>query len=615
LEGAIPDSEQDRDVEVSTSETPNLNNAHEKIEEFRHVGLENVKKANEIHTAKELESSWSGGVQGIDERQNVARYHSSFWTVHLAIHLLLVPSKDPSDETVQRLWSWVQRYKARSLSRPIGTRETDPPGLMEQIRKSTPKCREMYEDMLRLQEDWKQAVLEDRLDIRRRLDVHRHEMKKHHSLLRRLIDLTDGTSLEQSDIASLEADIGFPVVLVDWFYLQPMFPSEPGKLLLFTARSKVLDKKPSLTMDILSTTMEKIEAWRLKNLNSKRNLVLSEVRSEFDRSLGGLIALLAHRTDKNEVLVLCPSASLHRLPLHALRLPNRSEVGVSVLIQRNPIVYSHSHSLLRSCVSSTESAQSSPTPVNPRFISGIFEEESESKDVNENEGNYAAGRKNIKELAEWFGTPAMRDADGSKKDFMVAVEKSRVLHLHTHCNWISEDPLNHHLEFPAVDPALIATAPQNYQLTAREVFDMHLLSGTHVNMIACQGVVTDVKPGDEVLRLVPALLYSGASSTVSTLWSIHDEHGAEFSSYFFQSFLEQCLDCKEESDEANGQQNLCFADIARALQDTVKAMLDEEPDAPLYRWASFVMHGFWQFPLSRDDIEWLATDAHERMIG
>lgn len=203
----------------------------------------------------------------------------------------------------------------------------------------------------------------------------------------------------------------------------------------------------------------------------------------------------------------------------------------------------------------------------------------------------------------------MLDADASKQDFLTKAAKSRLLHVHTHCEWDSKDPLDHNVRFPELDPELVAAAPQDYKLTAREVFNMRLLPGTHINLVACQGGLTEVKLGDEVMGLVPALLYSGASSTISTLWSIADVHGSAFSKFFFQAFLEQC---EELHDEVDPNEAICFVDVAEALQTAVVKMC-KGPDHPLYGWASFVMHGYWRLPLSRSDIKWLATNVYDNV--
>ncbi len=145
---------------------------------------------------------------------------------------------------------------------------------------------------------------------------------------------------------------------------------------------------------------------------------------------------------------------------------------------------------------------------------------------------------------------------------------------------------------------------------------MRVLPGTHVNIIACQGGLTDVKLGDEVMGLVPALLYSGASSTVSTLWSIADGDGANFAQHFFDSFLRQCTpqigksmtrrpstsDASNDVADVVDTEPLRVVDLAKALRAAVVKM-DRGETQPLYRWAGFVLHGFWRFPLSEKDRE------------
>ena len=569
-------------------------------EEFRRLGLASAIEADKIHTAIELEASWSGGVRGVDERQRVARYHSSFWNVHLAISLHLTATVKITDGAVQRMWSWVQRYKARSLSRTIGIGNTDPAGLKDQIMASA-ESRSKYEEMVRLEKEIAGAKYGTKFDLRRRLDKHLSSMKDD-DLLRRLINLREGTPLGLSDIAAIEAEVGSPIVLVDWFYMTPSYRGDKGNLLLFTARA---NSQP--TMDILPTTMEAVENWRIQYLQSRR-LTRDIARPEFDSELGGLIAPLAKHTKPEDILVLCPSTTLHKLPLHALFLHGSSNEGVQVLIERNRVVYSHSHSLLRSCASATEQARVSPAPMRPQFIAGISKAHAEYKRSGQG-GDYTKGHACITDLARWFNAPAMLDADASKQDFLRKAAKSRLLHVHTHCEWDSKDPLDHNVRFPELDPGLVAAAPQDYKLTAREVFNMRLLPGTHINLVACQGGLTEVKPGDEVMGLVPALLYSGASSTISTLWSIADGDGSAFSKFFFQAFLEQC---EKLHDEVDPNEAICFVDVAEALQTAVVKMC-KAPDQPLYGWASFVMHGYWRLPLSRSDIEWLATNVYDNV--
>ncbi|KAE9373650.1 hypothetical protein N431DRAFT_407314 [Stipitochalara longipes BDJ] len=596
------------------------------IKMIRNIGLDKIKETDEIYTESELRASWRDGLHGINDRHSISKFHASSLTISIAINLLLAEPGSASIDTVTSVWKWVQKYKARSLARTIGIHTSDPPGLVSQIMAST-EARSAYEDMLSLEKQIKEAKLSARFYLRRKMDVLQNSMKRI-PLLRQLIDLREGTPFDMSDIAAINTQIGATIVLIDWFYLPPFLAGETGRLLLFTARA---NSQP--TMDILTTTIEDTHAWQNTYLTPEKwtdypeeRLRYKDARIAFDNMLGGLVAPLADLTHADEILVLCPSTTLHRLPLHALSIKtpdpeDKNQFILEGLIHRNPIVYIHSHSLLRSCFSATEHARFSPLPMNAQFLSGIPEAKAFYYDEKlDRHFDYRAGRGSIKGLAEWFNTKPMMDKTASKEDFLRVATQSRLLHLHTHCNWNLSDPLDHHVELPNLNEAAEPGQHQITKLTTREVFDIRVLPGTHVNMIACQGGVIEVKPGDEVMGLIPALLYSGASSTISTLWSISDSDGAEFAFQFFDSFLQQCV-TQGNSRAAGGEQkggdgmlntqersSGCIVDIAKAVTSAVRKM-DLGEDRPLYHWAGFVLHGFWEYPLSKEDAEWLQRES------
>lgn len=595
------------------------------IKTIRDIGLEKLKESDIIYTENEIHASWTGGLHGVNNRQSVSKFHISSHTIYTAINLLLAEAEGVSTNTVTTIWNWVQKYKARSLARTIGIQARDPPGLVSQIMASA-EARPGYEEMLNLDRQIMEVEPNARFHLRRKLDVHRNSMKKTNNLLRQLIDLREGTPFDISDIAAIQDQIGEPFVLIDWFYLPPFVNGESGRLLLFTVKA---GSQP--TMDALTVTIEDTHTWQNKFLtpetwktNPEENLRDEDARTAFDNMLGGLVAPLASRTRPGEILVLCPSTNLHRLPLHALsvKMPHPKESNQFILeglIHRNPIVYIHSHSLLRSCFSATEHARYSPVAMNAQFLSGIPEAKVKYYDKNSNrQFDYSAGRTSITNLARWFGTEPMLDRTASKTNLMSKIAQSRLLHLHTHCNWDLSDPLDHHIELPDMEEAAENGLGEVTKLTTKEIFDIRVLPGTHVNVIACQGGVIEVKPGDEVMGLIPALLYSGASSIVSTLWSISDSDGAEFAFHFFGSFLRQCMGQGngrvQDGEQGEGDRQPktstrsrgTFIDIAKAVRTAVRSM-DKGQTRPLYHWAAFVLHGFWQYPLSKEDIEWLRS--------
>ncbi|KAF5724400.1 hypothetical protein FMUND_857 [Fusarium mundagurra] len=564
--------------------------AEAKIHDLRKRGISQAEEADEIFSLSELHATSSSGLEGITHRQSITAGNANAFTILTAIELLLAAPDGMSDETITKVWQWVQKFKARSLARTIGVRMSDPPELVSKIM-ACPEASGSYDEMLEIEQRTKEAQGMAKFDLRRQLDMHRRTMRETHDLLRQLLDLREAQPFDLSDVARITAQSGTSIVLVDWFYLRPYFTGGIGRLFLFTAKDRSEQNLGiKLTMDVLTTKVGDMVDWMETYLTPEKfkviqeeNLNKPEARHAFDSMLGGLIAPLARHVKPKELVVLCPSSALHRLPLHALAIGE-----YEALIHRNPVVYTHSQSLLRSCFAATELAREFPELINAKFISGIPESESE---------RYGAGRTSIQTLARRFHTDPMIDQTASKKDFLDAADKSRLLHLHTHCGWGSTDPLDHQVEFP------MPCAPSEGQtkvesVTAREIFDIRVLPGTHVNMIACQGGVVDVPLGDEVLGLVPALMCSGASSTVSTLWKISDMHGAKFEKVFFDSFLKQSTPADDNTSKASGSH---LVSLAKAMQRAAKKM-DKFP-AHLYEWAGYVLHGCWQFPLSEQDIK------------
>ncbi|QGI65071.1 hypothetical protein CEK26_009024 [Fusarium fujikuroi] len=573
--------------------------AKAQIHDLRNRGISQAEEADEIFSMSELHASTSSGLEGITHRQSITAGNANAFTVLTAIELLLAAPGEPSDETITKVWQWVQKFKARSLARTIGVRMSAPLELVSKI-KAYPEAARGYDEMMELEQRIEKAEGMAKFNLRRQLDMHRRTMRDTHDLLRQLLDLKEAQPFDLSDVARITAQSGTSIVLVDWFYLPPYFTGDVGRFFLFTTKNRSKRNiNIKLTMDMLATKVGDVVDWMKTYLTpesfkdiQEENLDTPEARKAFDSMLGGLIAPLSRHVKPGELVVLCPSSSLHRLPLHALAIG-----GHQALIHRNPVVYTHSQSLLRSCFAATEVARPSLAPINVKFISGIAESESTY---------LKAGRASIQTLAREFHTDPMIDRTASKKDFLTVAGKSRLLHMHTHCGWGSKDPLDHMVEFP------MPFAPPNEQrpvesVTAREFFDILVSPGTHINMIACQGGVVDVPLGDEVLGLVPALMCSGASSTVSTLWKINDTHGSRFSKLFFDSFSKQSTSTDGNTSKAGGS---LIVNLAKAMQVAAQAMdhsmnqdMDDEKQEPLYRWAGYVLHGCWQFLLSGQDIK------------
>jgi CHAT domain-containing protein len=558
----------------------------DQIRQLQKQGLEWLSETDDILSQSEREASWEDGLSGMKKREELAKRDQNHTTIKTSLQLLLAGPDSLTEEETKLLWNLAQKYKNRLLAMAIGMSRPSPPGLVKKILASN-EVGPMYQEMLDLQKKMESAAEKDRFHLRRQLDSHRERMKQYPPL-RELINLREGTPIQLGDLEEITEGLNVPAVFVDWIYVPSMIGGG-SQLLLLTARA---GETP--TVDVLSTNIREAAAWADKYLATPGPGEISELlhghsKETFNKVCGSLVAPLASRTKEDELLVLSPTDFFYRFPLHALT------VGVEALIFRNPIVYAHSQTLMRACHLASQYAADSLGPLNPQFISGIGAADSEI---------FGKGRKSITDLAATFRTSPMIDGSASKFEFLKRAQDSRLLHIHTHCMWDSTNPLDHHFVFPSPPTQAISDISEeggeHDRLTAREVFDLRIQQGVHINLIACSGGLTDVKVGDEVMGLVPAFLYSGAGSTVSTLWPIPDAAGASFSRGFFEAFLEQIKKLREKKGKAN--EKVMWIDMAMAFRDAVME-LDPEQNLPLLTWAGFVMHGFWMFCVDGKDVD------------
>ena len=530
------------------------------LEDIRKIGLQNVEKAESYFASKRQESTWDRNLEGFEQRER-ATYSENSWRVpQIAMQLLDAGDAQAHESRRTEMWKWVQRAKARSLATSMGLGGVIPEALLNDVLASE-SSRPSYEKMVSLQSQILSAQPHKRFALRHELDLHLKVMRNN-PLLREVCDLKDGMPLTLSDVDRITSVANTALVLVDW-YVVPDFLGE-GRLMLLTARAGRTPTVTTLTMP----TRDPID-WVTRYLDSS----MSQQRSKDSSGLNALVQPLIDLTDPRDVLVFCPSAALHRIPLHAIEVIDGNTSEWRPIIHRNPIFYSHSHSLLRICLWNAQIASEAKVPLNPLIMNGI------PRGIQTEE--YTAGRDAVVQLAECSSTTALLDESATKTKFAEVAPDSRLIHIHSHIWWDDSSPLEHHIDL------------NNDKLAARDVFSIAFSKGTHVSLIACLGGRARISDGDEVMGLVPALLHSGASSTISTLWSIPDNIGARFTDAFYQNFFEQ----RKAFSGGEG-----FVNLAKVFQAAVKELAlveqsvsDDAGVDPKLHWTGFVMHGFWNF--------------------
>ncbi|KAI5807522.1 CHAT domain-containing protein [Peziza echinospora] len=549
-------------------------------------GLEHLEEAEKllryIRRGAAVMEGWAGIDGFVAQKRLVEKKESTIYNVYDAAcqHLWTTQLDGTTDQIRNRdlkLWEWIQKGKATVLVEFMGIGGIMSSRLRQSVKNNV-KASELFEEEKEIEERILYARPIDLPGLRKRQAEIMRELQELNEC-KKYLEAREGAPFNFRDsklildASKSTTDDDAEIFFIDW-YIEP----EPRKV----PWSKVPDRP--ITMTVLKAGSEVPVAWQLdisgpvvsewavEQLNVPD---LQRLDSTHElRRLDALVEPLSKITKPGDLLMFCPTKILHRIPLHALKLNGE------VIIRRNPVVYTQSLSLLRY----TFLSQNGHIPVEHHSGSGgvlVF-----------GDPPTAAGRSAISQTANSFNTTAHVGIESAKNRFVASFNDSetipRLVHFHGHCWFSEESPFDHCLQF----------AHEEY-LTAGEVFDIRASAeissdhAFHITMIACGSGLSEVSVSDNVLGLVPAWLYSGASSTVSTLWPIDDADGAFFSNEFYKSWHEDRV--------GNGG----VVNLAKAVQKAVVAMLDrynagvgtgggrERDGMPVYHWGGFVLHGCW----------------------
>ena len=550
------------------------------LREIRENCLRYLEEADKYFSSRHQQSSLHYNLEDLEARER-ANLVGNTWNIpQKAMQILHAGDVEPDDDTRTQMWNWVQRSKARSLALTMGITGIVPSTILHSIS-SVEKCRLMYEKMVNLQNRISISEPQQRFWLRQELEAHLMEMRKEEQL-QEFCNLRDGKPLRLSELDRITSSAGCTVVLVDWFHVPGTM--HDGNLLLLMARagSVPLVKK-------LDITIEEVEDWvelYLDSPDAQYRVQQGQARI-VTSGLNSLIQPLTLYTKPGDVVVFCPTMKLNRIPLHAIPIEGTDDdASWKPLIYRNPIVYSHSHSLLRLCLWNSQIASEIQGSLKPLILNGI-RLDSETQ-------HYREGRESVEKLAHDLGSTALLDDRATKSAFITSSPPSRLIHIHSHVHWDIGDPLAHKIYFADSDSPSDPLETPNGELTAREIFALTLTKGSHVSLIACSGGLTQGNERDEVFGLVPAFLRSGASSTISTLWKIPDQAGAKFTEAFYRALQSEEKLRKESAllPSSAGGGGGTFVDLALCFQRAVVERDGDERDTKLH-WSSFVLHGFW----------------------
>lgn len=357
----------------------------------------------------------------------------------------------------------------------------------------------------------------------------------------------------QQHVDLITTIVGQDIVFIDW-YCDFSVGGEDSTVMV-TARSGEVPQY--FLLAVKESAVEK-QARDILSTISKPPRRARKNHAQILESLQPLVDPIGKVSKPGETLVLSPASVMNGLPLHVF------EVDGELLIRRNPIVYTSSMASLFNAIVARYDSEEKPSQ--KPWGASLFGDPPTPE-----------GKASLSQVAATLDTVACTGEDNTQSKFRSTIQDIQLFHYHGHATFDEENPLEHCLEFHD-DP-----------LTVRNIFDLSPLPNSyHATLLACGSGMARVTKSNEVLGLVSALMFSGAASTVSSLWSIDDKDAALFAPVFYERFGKVLRD-------GGGK-----VDLAKALQEAVLSILDGGK-TELYHWAPFVLNGYWMYQVGKSE--------------
>lgn len=270
---------------------------------------------------------------------------------------------------------------------------------------------------------------------------------------------------------------------------------------------------------------------------------------EWQESFAPFIEPILKWAGPGDYLYLVPHDVLHYLPLHTLKVDGQ------YLIERNPVIYTPSASVLKYCQAKRKGRREKAL---------VLGDSASEKPL----GN---AREEALQIASLFGTQAYVGSEAKKSLVKEKLEKEKdeidILHFACHGYFHPFQALKSGI-LMASEPegeqpsAEFETSLQGLQvsryLTAEEFFGMEMHADL-VTLSACDSGINHLRPGDELFGLMRALIYAGTPSVVMTLWSVDDISTELLMVHFYQ-----CLKSGDTKVEALQKAQLYVKNLSAA---------------------------------------------------
>lgn len=500
-----------------------LSVSSESADELVPQTLIHITKAEEIFDSVRRDFYTFDAVEAQQGKQTIIEKSSRLYQLGLELYLQKTGDRAAT-------WNWLQRVKARGLTDLLAGSFIEPAKLLSEIS-AYPEALEAVRRERELKMRLRSAPADQVSALRGELAELQKSMDSE-PVLQNYLDIRAGNPVTSRDLERISTDEkGSSCVFIDWI--------NTGKN-LYLACLRPGSAPEFIPLDIELTRVEEFYQSWLSDESFRSTL--SEDYELLDE-LNPLIAPLAELTEPEELLVLAPTGILFSLPLHALKI--RKEY----LIDRNPVIYEPSLSILNQCY-----ARRREPVAEQRFA--VFGDPDTDR---------AAALEAAKHLAERYQAILFTGKNVTLEAFAAQAKEKDVIHFQGHAVFNAASPLDSYLKFA------------DGRLDVRAVFSKLNFDAELVSLMACESGVNRINTGDELLGLIPALIYAGARSVFSTLWRVNEDSAAAAAKLFYAQ-----LDVSSPE-----------ADKARALRRAILELKKNERFSVPYYWAGYVLYGDW----------------------
>jgi CHAT domain-containing protein len=225
-------------------------------------------------------------------------------------------------------------------------------------------------------------------------------------------------------------------------------------------------------------------------------------------------------TNEGDTIWFVPHDMLHYIPLHAIKIDG------NYLIDRNPICYTPSASVMRFCHKKRKGRRENALV------------------VGDSRNDLTFAHEEAFNVAQLFNTEAYLDGRATKSLIKEKLKREGsdldILHFACHGKFDPDRPLKSHIvlaqENSNIQKNTANVDEEKWNLTAEEIFgiEMHADLAT---LSACESGVNDRRPGDELIGLTRSLIYSGTPSVIVSLWTVDDLSTSLIMQHFYQELL------------------------------------------------------------------------------